>query len=245
MRRARGWPLVVLVVVPAIGGISCVSDRGPLCAFSCDDGICPEGFECRADAYCHVVGTEEPCEGFPESCSSSCPQDMAPVSVAASCVCVDRFEASQGDGGAAASRYGAGPWVNVTWEGAKTACELAGKRLCAEEEWLPACAGPSGSAYPYGDDYDPGACNVYGTGEQGTVVPAGSMVTCAGGYPGLFDMSGNVWEWTSTCTTNACRARGGSFNVADDESDLSCAGAWEADPADGQQFLGFRCCLTP
>jgi formylglycine-generating enzyme required for sulfatase activity len=170
---------------------------------------------------------------------------MAPVSVGASCVCVDRFEASQGDGGAAAARFGASPWVDVTWEGAKTACELAGKRLCTEEEWHPACAGPAGTAYPYGNDYDPGACNVCTTGEQGTVVPTGSMDTCAGGYPGLFDMSGNVWEWTSTCSAGACRALGGSVDVADDESDLSCAGTWEADPAYGHELLGFRCCRAP
>lgn len=246
MRRVCSWPLVVLVIVLATTRASCVSPHGPgVCAFSCDDGICPDGFECRSDAYCHQIGSDEPCTGFPPACSSSCPRDMTPAPVAASCVCVDRFEASQGDGGVATSRYRATPWVNVTWEDAEAACEAAGKRLCTEEEWQVSCAGPLGSAYPYGDGYDPGACNVYTAEGQGLVLPTGSLSTCAGGYPGLFDMSGNVWEWTATCTSAGCRARGGSSRVGDSENDLGCGGAWDADPAVGNESLGFRCCLTP
>jgi formylglycine-generating enzyme required for sulfatase activity len=38
-------------------------------------------------------------------------------------------------------------------------CEGRGKRLCYDDEWTRACAGPEGLTYPYGDVHDPGVCN--------------------------------------------------------------------------------------
>jgi formylglycine-generating enzyme required for sulfatase activity len=44
---------------------------------------------------------------------------------------------------------------------AAQACRNAGKRLCLTEEWVTACRGFQGRKYPYGDEYRPGACNVF------------------------------------------------------------------------------------
>jgi sulfatase modifying factor 1 len=44
---------------------------------------------------------------------------------------------------------------------AAAACEGSGKRLCTYDEWVSACRGrpDHDSTYPYGDTYEPGACN--------------------------------------------------------------------------------------
>src|SRR6185369_15483032 len=44
---------------------------------------------------------------------------------------------------------------------ARAACEQAGKRLCSAEEWVTACRGEQNHRFPYGEDYEAGACNVY------------------------------------------------------------------------------------
>ena len=157
-------------------------------------------------------------------CTSSghcgaCPDDM--VAVAAVDVCIDRYEISMGAGSRAASVRGATPWANVSWDEARAACELAGKRLCDEDEWFGACVPPGGGVYPYGEVYSAHRCNGNDHGAGGAT-PTGSMSECEGGYPGIFDMSGNMWEWTSTCADGRCRVRGGSFG--DPGSDqLRCA----------------------
>lgn len=170
---------------------------------------------------------------------NTCPAEM--VRVGTSCACVDRWEASN-NAGAAASVYNATPWVNVDWSTAKTACETSAKRLCANSEWLAACQGPAGFTFPYGDTYDPNACN---GGDHGVsaAVPTGTMSGCEGGYSGIFDMAGNVREWTSDCNTSpsACVMQGGYYNQ--NQNWVQCQ-----DPPDfvGTAFAGadggFRCC---
>jgi len=47
-----------------------------------------------------------------------------------------------------------------------------------------------------------------------------SLETCEGGLDGLFDMSGNVSEWTSECDANDyCQVKGGAF---EDDDNLTC-----------------------
>jgi formylglycine-generating enzyme required for sulfatase activity len=179
------------------------------------------------------------------SCTTvPCPADMVPLPPY--CICIDRYEASHGDGGVAVSVAGAMPWQSRTKPQAAAACAAAGKRLCTLLEWQAACAGPApGSYYPYGDGFDPHRCNVYSNGAG--LLPTGSMTGCEGGYPGLSDMSGNVWEWTSDCETehpDACWAVGGSCahsmmftDLSDCQTPVPFTG-WSSD-------IGFRCCRDP
>ena len=89
------------------------------------------------------------------------------------------------------------PVMNVTWDEAAGFCAWAGGRLPAEAEWLHAArGGAEGREYPWGDAFA-GEANLQG--QRGAdrwafTAPAGSFAP--NGY-GLFDMVGNVWEWTS------------------------------------------------
>jgi len=89
------------------------------------------------------------------------------------------------------------PAMPVTWYGAKEFCSWKNKRLCTTKEWIAACSGPNGFAYPYGNSESAGACNTDGVNRITWAV--GSKSSCEGGYPRLMDMIGNVWEWTSDC----------------------------------------------
>jgi formylglycine-generating enzyme required for sulfatase activity len=123
------------------------------------------------------------------------------------------------------------PVLGVDWCDAYAYCAWAGKRLCgkigggpnpydsfadkASSQWYAACSQDGLKAFPYGDVYDPLACNGGDDPNPGPA-PVGGTPGCEGGYPGIFDMSGNVWEWEDSCAadtgaTDACRARGGSL----------------------------------
>ncbi|MCK9462699.1 MAG: formylglycine-generating enzyme family protein [Proteobacteria bacterium] len=143
----------------------------------------------------------------------------------------------------AAAGYESLPVVQVTFHGAAAYCAAASKFLCPDEAWVAACGGPDGEAYPYGSAYDGAACN---GGDAGGSAPVavGAFASCEGGAIDLFDMSGNVYEWTDACATAACLIRGGSFDVFSD--DLTCDASHEMDgPSGHREDLGLRCCASP
>ena len=179
---------------------------------------------------------DAPADGDPRP---ECPTDM--VLVPSQLVCVDRFEASAGPAGEATSVGGAMPWDLVSWDEASAACEAAGKRLCQEGEWLAACRGPEGHSYPYGDYYGTHLCNGFEHG-AGVAVETGSMAGCEGGFPALFDMSGNVWEWIADCSDDLCHVRGGSFNRH--ETGMRCTADLGFAPDERYAAIGFRCCFS-
>ncbi len=163
--------------------------------------------------------------------SAACPDDM----VEADGFCIDRYEASRGGGGAAASLTGAEVWLAYQ-DDARVGCLLADKRLCTGAEWLAACRGPAERTYPYGNTFVAGRCNdAVRTG--GAWRRTGNAPECEGGYPGIFDMSGNVFEWTAPCAGN-CSARGGDYQSPD--VFLRCDGLVEHTSDTGG--IGFRCC---
>ena len=96
------------------------------------------------------------------------------------------------------SGYEEHPVVEVSWYGANAYAEFYGKWLPTEAEWEKAARGGlAGKKYPWGDSISHDNANYNGTGRKDkwtNTSPVGSF--SPNGY-GLYDMSGNVWEWCS------------------------------------------------
>ena len=119
------------------------------------------------------------------------------------------------------------PVVQVAFEDAAAYAAWAGKELPTEAEWeFAARGGLDGAEFAWGDDLTPGGTHLANTwqgpfpaidigedGHQG-LAPVGCYEP--NGY-GLYDMAGNVWEWTSTpfdAGGNTGTIRGGSYLCA-------------------------------
>jgi formylglycine-generating enzyme required for sulfatase activity len=158
---------------------------------------------------------------------------------------------------------GTNPQVCVDWCDAAAYCKGVGKRLCGKlgggpnaytdftnpsaSQWYNACSSHGVSTYPYGSSYNSAACNGADIG-AGTTMATALLARCqspVSGYAGVFDLSGNVWEWEDSCNQASgqldnCRLRGGSFDYFYDY--LTCIGDYSDTRNMQDRAIGLRCC---
>jgi len=129
------------------------------------------------------------------------------------------------------------PRTNVNQVAAEGLCKRSGKRLCSDSEWQRGCRGRGGATFPYGKSFRGGVCNTETEdGDEGVLKPSGKYRRCKSAS-GLFDMSGNVAEWTSDSTV-----RGGDYAASDE--DAACNAGGRRSPGTARSNIGFRCCQS-
>jgi formylglycine-generating enzyme required for sulfatase activity len=94
------------------------------------------------------------------------------------------------------------PVVYVDYTDAQAYARWAGLRLPTEFEFQRAGRGNTDNVYPWGNDRDPTRAAVQELRVNGKEVRPSAPLPVAnfvqGSVGGLFDLSGNVWEWTSS-----------------------------------------------
>ena len=147
------------------------------------------------------------------------------------------------------------PVMDVTWYAARAYClwlsliESGGTndhlyRLPTEMQWEYAAVGKESRTYPWGEQKPTSNLANYNNNEGGT--------TPVGRYPegatpeGLYDMAGNVWEWTDSWYDDTCSGRvlrGGSWG--DDAGGCRSAYRGNYTPGTRDYDVGFRPVFVP
>lgn len=175
-------------------------------------------------------------------------------------VTFDEWDACLEDGGCNGYKpldeeWGRGqqPVVNVSWNDAQSYIEWlshkTGKtyRLPSEHEWEIATRAGTTTEYYWGNDLGFQNANCHGCGnkfEKKKSVP----MTVGSFKPnpyGLYDMYGNVWQWTDGCREGDCAKlvlRGGSFEYGPEYLNVSYREGIEA--TERVNNLGFRVART-
>jgi len=167
--------------------------------------------------------------------------------------CIDRFEYP--------NVVGEKPVYGIDAYAAKGLCEDIGKRLCLYDEWYDACIGKEKLRYSYGSSYVRDNCNDHADGWQdpkwflmGTdkwmdwtdrlskAEAIGSRPQCKSDE-GVYDLLGNVREWTSSPETRYGYTIPASYFYGDMMNNLSCTYKITNHSADFATYeAGVRCC---
>lgn len=146
------------------------------------------------------------------------------------------------------------PRERITWFEARDFCALRGARLATEREWEYAARGPDNLMYTWGNSFIAGNV-VYARNSGSQSARVGSRSGGAS-WVGALDMSGNVWEWTSSIDgPYEYTSEDGRENTTDGESvRIMRGGSWLGldyhvrasvrtwtNPGDTSSGIGFRC----
>lgn len=151
------------------------------------------------------------------------------------------------------------PATHLNQNEAESICRYYGKRLPTDVEWTnaafleqrnnPPAGYIKGQRYPYPGGSNPTVSHcLSGCGDYKGLAPAGALNRGTGhvitgstkpGVNGMYDMGGNVWEWTATERNGSFITRGASWWYGPERQQ---EGDVEYKPADiAVVYIGFRC----
>ena len=155
---------------------------------------------------------------------------------------IDRYEVTQADYfkvmGANPSFFRGQnrPVEKVTWNQAVAFCDKVGKRLPTEQEWERAIRAGTTSPYYWGKNQPDRYAWYKGNAAKKTHVVGKKEPNSWG----LYDMAGNVWEWTQSDHERSGKvARGGSWRNG--AGSLKSSHRISSLPIHKFHYVGFRC----
>jgi len=132
------------------------------------------------------------------------------------------------------------PVINVSWDDAQAyvawLAKKTGKpyRLLSESEWEYAARAGTRTTYPWGNEPGTNRANFVGSGSQWSGKQAAPVGSFAPNAFGLYDMIGNVWEWTQDCWNDSYAGApndGLPWLKGDCGRRVLRGGSWYLDPA--------------
>ncbi len=133
------------------------------------------------------------------------------------------------------------PMICVDFNQADRYCKAQNKRLVSDLEWeWAARGGDAAQSYPWGNDAP--AEQLCWSGKEKRTMPC-PIATFEQGKPGVFDLAGNIYQWTTTTndSTGTFRVgRGGSWkDTKPEQVAIANRGGFKTTYRCG--FLGIRC----